>query len=149
MQFKRLTIKEIFDNPNFVRLTEAYRQDAGHSALNGFPDKASYLKIEEGGFLRASGVLDARGNLVGLVVVILTPSLHNTKTIAFVDSLFLDGSRRKGRSGIRLIKEAEKLGREAGAHGIRFSCPAGSRQEKLFDRLFVRSDVTYYKSLEE
>lgn len=150
MQIKQLTIKEIFDNPNFESLSTDYRQESGHAALFGSPNQGRYLQLEASGLLRAAGLVDDLGMLRGLVSIVLTPSLHNSKTIAIVDSLYLSGKQRTGSSlGLDLIRVAQKMAKDAGASGIRFSCPAGSRLEKLFDRLFERSDISYFKSLEE
>lgn len=148
MKIVRSTVSEIFDSPLFDELAHEYRECSGHSSLTGVPDRVAYQKLEAAGYLKASSAYEGE-RLIGFVGVVLTPSLHNSKTLANVDTLFLTEAFRSGLNGMRLIREAKELARESGASGIRYSAPAGSRLEKLFALFFDRADVSFYETLEK
>lgn len=149
MKIVRSTVGQIFADPRFGSLAREYREQAGNTALTGEPDREKYLMLEELGALGISSAISDTGELIGFLVVIFAPSLHNGKTVATVDTLFIRKEHRKGPAGLRLIREAQRLAEEHGCAGIRYSAPAGSRLETLFERMFERTDVSFYLSLEK
>lgn len=148
MKIVRSTVSEIFDSPLFDELAGEYRNFSGHASLTGAPDRKTYEELESVGYLKASAAYNGE-RLIGFVAVVITPSLHNSKLIAIVDTLFLTEAARTGYNGVKLIGEARALAKEFRAAGIRYSAPVGSRLEKLFALFFEQTDVSFYESLEK
>lgn len=147
MKTERVKVADIFDNPCFMAQAEKYRLESGNPRLTGAPDRVAYEQLELLGLLSAVGVYH-RGELVGFAGVVFAPSLHNSKLVANVDTLWLDPEYRLGTAGLRLIRACLDLAREKNAAGVRFSAPAKSRLSVLLSKLFTHSDNTFYTSLE-
>ena len=146
MKIEICKLSDLFNDPRYEEVCRHYRQEAGHLDLKGIVDKDKYAFLETNGLLLcARAVSDEQ--LVGIMAIVMCPSLHNSKDVANVDTLYLEPEYRG--HGLQFLRHAIKMARAFGASGIRFSAPAGSRTEQLFDRLFTRSDITYYKSLED
>lgn len=146
MKIETCTLSDLFNDPRYEEVCAHYRQEAGHLELKGIVDKDKYSFLAKNGLLLCARAV-SEGQLVGIMAIVMCPSLHNSKDVANVDTLYLEPEHRG--HGLQFLRHAIKMAREFGASGIRFSAPAGSRTEQLFDRLFTRSDVTYYKSLED
>lgn len=145
MNIERVSIKQIFKAKEFDSVAREYAEESGHG-LSGVVDKPAYIRIEDYGCMKCAGAYE-ECRLVGFVVVILIPSLHNSCNIAVVDSLFLSAEHRKGVAGLRLIREAERMAIEMNAAGLELSAPNGSRLDSLYSKLFTRTNNAYFKNL--
>ncbi len=147
MKIKRIAIGKIFDSKEFKELANEYWTEAQTLNIQAKPSRELYEILERGGRLKSAGLFTDSDKLAGFVVIVITPHLHYSIEIAHVDSLWLSKDYRKGQHGLKLLKEAEAIAREFGCPVINFSCPAGSRQEKLFEKLYRRADVSFVKNL--
>lgn len=89
--------------------------DVNNYDLELNPDWKQYYKLEEAGALR---ILTARdnGKLVGYFFTLVWPSLHFAQVLqATSDILYVMPEYRRGGTGAKLIKEAEKMMQDAGA----------------------------------
>lgn len=76
--------------------------------------------------------------VVGICFVMIAKSNHLENLSAFIDSMYLRKAFRKGLTGVRLVKEACNIAKEAGATGICLTAPPGSRYEGLCKALGMR-----------
>lgn len=82
------------------------------------PNWELYQAVEDATVLRIYTARTQEDKLVGYIVFILTPSMHSRSlTLAVCDILFLTKSRRKGMTGVRLMRFAEQ---EMIAEGVRW-----------------------------
>lgn len=110
-----------------------------HIKLN--PDWESYHSLEESGILK---IFTARDNqtLIGYFVVTVSRSLHYKDHIfANNDIFYLDESYRKGFTGIKLMKFAEKCLKEDGVSLLNVN----TKIHKPFDTLMT---FLGYKNIE-
>lgn len=147
MKVKRITAKEVFEQPNFSVLADNYAHGAG-VGVDAKPNIEAYLQLEKAGRLKAAGAFNDEGELVGVVAIVITPHLHYSIEVASVETLWLEEGYRQGTAGLKLLAAAERMAKSAGCGFFRLSCPSGSRQEQLFDRLYTRADTTFLKILE-
>jgi GNAT superfamily N-acetyltransferase len=97
------------------------------------PDWEAYYSLEDGGVLK---VFTARSNgtLVGYFVVICRNHLHyKSNLFAFNDVLYLAKDYRKGMTGPKLMKFAEKCLKEDGVDVL----VVNTKRHKPFDQLLV------------
>jgi GNAT superfamily N-acetyltransferase len=107
------------------------------------PDWPAYYKLEEVGALK---VFTARseGNLVGYFVVICRPHLHYVDHVfAFNDVLYLNKSYRKGLTGAKLMKFAEKCLKEDGVSVM----IVNTKRHKPFDSLLQWLGYTHVENI--
>tara|TARA_R110002072_G_scaffold130943_1_gene270267 strand:+ start:1149 stop:1616 length:468 start_codon:yes stop_codon:yes gene_type:complete len=117
-----------------------------HIKLN--PDWDAYEKLEESGMLT---IFTARcsDKLIGYFVVILTKSIHyKDHLFASNDIIYLSPNYRKGMTGIRLIKFAEKYLRKDGASVMIINTKVKNPFDPILERLgFNLSERVYTKYL--
>lgn len=119
--------------PDAQKLLEAHWEEIalnkGKIALN--PDWEAYEALESSGKLK---IFTARGDdrLIGYFVVIVGVNLHyKDHVFAVNDILYLDKEHRKGRTGLKLIKFAEKCLKEDGVSVLSIN----TKVHKPFDSL--------------
>lgn len=119
--------------PDAQKLLEAHWEEIalnkGKIALN--PDWEAYEALESSGKLK---IFTARGDdrLIGYFVVIVGVNLHyKDHVFAVNDILYLDKEYRKGRTGLKLIKFAEKCLKEDGVSVLSIN----TKVHKPFDSL--------------
>jgi GNAT superfamily N-acetyltransferase len=98
-------------------LPRHFEEIAEDKAINGAPDPdiAHYAALSERGALHTLTARDD-GRLVGYYVAIVTNNKHYRTVINGLGDLhYLLPEYRKGRVGIQLLIEAERMMREAGA----------------------------------
>lgn len=119
--------------PDAQKLLEAHWEEIalnkGKIALN--PDWEAYEALESSGKLK---IFTARNDdrLIGYFVVIVGVNLHyKDHVFAVNDILYLDKEHRKGRTGLKLIKFAEKCLKEDGVSVLSIN----TKVHKPFDSL--------------
>lgn len=87
--------------------------------------------------------------LVGYSINILSPSLHYSDVVFFQnDLLYLDPLERKGRSGLKLIKATEEIGKAVGAHMMLWHAKYDTNLEKILRRWkYDVQDIIFSKRL--
>lgn len=111
---------------------EVNQEHKGH-ALD--PDWVQYQRIEDN---RALRILAARsgGKLVGYFFAMVLPSLHFKKEILAVSDIFyLHPEYRRSMAGRRLLKEGEKMMRDAGGTLIYMATKTNSAANIVVNRL--------------
>ena len=99
------------------------------------PDWESYEHLSDEGYL---GIYTARSNgaLVGYFIVVATPNIHYKDHIFGVnDVLFLQKKYRKGLTGVKLIKFAEKDLKEKGVSVLVINTKVHTPFDKILERM--------------
>lgn len=113
------------------------------------PDYERYRQAEEMGRLL---IIAARreGALVGYSIFFLSPHMHYQSTVfAMNDIVFLHPDERSGGTGVRLIKESERIVRERGAALISWHIKPVNDFSPLLERLgYVHHEIIMAKLLE-
>lgn len=112
------------------------------------PDWPAYYQLESSGMLK---VFTARldGKLIGYFVVVCRKHLHYVDHVfAFNDVLYLSKDHRKGLTGAKLMRFAEKCLKEDGVSVL----VVNTKRHKPFDKLlswlgFTHVENTYSKLL--
>lgn len=135
MIVKPVDALDILDSPELPRLIAEYTDECANPELleNARPDRERYVQLENAGVLHVLGMYDDddADKLVGFGVVIISPVLHFSKTVAVVESIFLRKDHRKGWVGRALMGALHGLAKSYGTDGVYFSAPKGSAFEKL------------------
>lgn len=135
MIVKPVGMLDILDSPELPRLIAEYTDECANPELleNARPDRERYVQLEAAGVLHALGMYEDEGEakLVGFGIVIISPVLHFSKTIAVVESVFLRKDHRKGWVGRALMGALHGVAKACGVDGVYFSAPKGSAFEKL------------------
>lgn len=112
------------------------------------PDRQKYKKLEDLGCLKTLMLFDNE-KMIGYSILILTNALHYMDlTMGQSDVLFIHPDYRKGRWGIKLIQETEKLAKN---HGIKFITWHG-KENTSFSHLMPKlgyqvQDIIFSKEL--
>lgn len=147
MELKEVSVGTIFESPEFGQIVEDYRNESGNPDLGeAVPSREFYERMASAGALRCVVAYDG-SRIVGIVLVVATIYPHFGKTVASVESLWLDRSHRAGGSGLKLIRKAQEVARDMGAAGIYYGARVGSRQAELYGRLFTPMNTLFWKKL--
>lgn len=131
LEIREVPVMKIVDDPNFMALVQSNWEECANKAMGiAQPDRAQYQRLQDCGFIKAAAAY-CDGKLVGGVSVMITPYAHFSRMGACVESLHLLPEYRKQGGGLKLIKAARKLAKDAGATGLYLTAPAGSRLERL------------------
>ena len=99
------------------------------------PDLATYERLEDQGALLSLGAFDA-GEIVGYSVNILAHNLHYSDLrICQNDVLYLKRDYRQGSTGLRLMRETERLAKERGAGLMIWHAKPGTNLNELLPRM--------------
>lgn len=94
-----------------------------------------YYALEDADMLRTI-TARSEGKLIGYYICVVQPHLHYAeRTFSINDVLYIHPDYRKGFTGIRLIKEAEKCMREEGVDVMVLSFKTYSPFDKILERL--------------
>lgn len=98
------------------------------------PDWDTYADLEDAGILKIFTARDSGSKLIGYFVVFVKAHIHYKDNLfAYNDLLFLDQNYRKGFTGPKLMKFAEKCLKEDGVDVI----IVNTKRHKPFDSLLV------------
>lgn len=99
------------------------------------PNYDQYLEAQDRGNLMCL-TCRCNGQVVGFVAFFIVPYLYSRRErIAIEDLYYLADPYRKGATGIRLLKEAEKVLKSYGVGIINVVCKAHQDRTKLYERL--------------
>lgn len=111
------------------------------------PNYEQYLSAQDQGNLACVTCRDD-GKLVGLTAFFLLPYLYSKfHRIAIEDLYYLAEPYRKGMTGIRLLKEAEKVLKFYGASIINVVSKAHQDRTVLYERLGYRYTEKHFSKL--
>lgn len=111
-------------------------------------DWQKYRMMEQCGVLMALGAWE-NNTLIGYTVFFLAPHMHYQDIkMAKNDVLFLTKEKRKGSTGIRLIKESERVLKEKGVTKVVWHCKYGTVAGKVLEKLgYVNEEYSLGKIL--
>lgn len=114
------------------------------------PDVGVYLALESVGKLLILGAY-AGDEMIGYAASILNTHPHYADlVVANNDVLFVRKDHRNGRTGLRLIKEMERVAEHAGAKMVLWHAKSGTRLEQLLPRLgYGVQDVVFSKGVRD
>jgi hypothetical protein len=99
------------------------------------PDWESYKKLWDNGIMKLITCKD-NNVLIGYIIFFITPHLHYKSCLtAHEDIYFLKKEYRKGRTGIKLFKFAEKILKELNVQRVIYNTKVHSDNSSLFEYL--------------
>lgn len=112
------------------------------------PDWEAYEALEQAGILKVFTVR-SEGKLVGYYSCVVSPSLHSRGLLqATVDAIYLHPMHRKGLTGYKLIKFAEKCLKEDGVKIILLGTTEVNPIDPLLLKLgYSKTEVKFEKVL--
>jgi len=111
------------------------------------PHYDQYLAAQAQGNLVCVTCRDG-GKLVGLTAFFLLPYLYSRQhRLAIEDLYYLAEDYRKGTTGIRLLKEAEKVLKFYGTSIINVVCKAHQDRSTLYERLGYRYTEKHFSKM--
>lgn len=121
--------------PNFTALLEEY---SAESALKGLPEPT--LKMEQYRRLGNSKIFFPLGaylceRLIGFAALLIPVIPHYGVSVAVTESIFVAKASRGTGAGLRIIREAERISREAGSPGLMITAGVGSSLAELLPRI--------------
>lgn len=144
MEIRKITAEKLFARGEFNRLCLEYADESGNPELGGaMPCFEHYKALEDQGILTFIGAFEGEA-MVGFAEVSVLKHPHYDKLIGSVGTLWLEKRARKGTAGLRLIRELMRVAKSKGAVGVYCSAPYGSRLERLYERLFKRTDSIFW-----
>lgn len=142
MEIRRTTWVETFARPEFQQIIKDYADESGSPFMRGAPNPDEYIAAEKAGAFIPVGVFDG-GRIVGGVNIMIHRIPHYQEVLASVESIFLAKEFRHGTAGLRLLREAEKVARDAGAQVLMVGTRCGSRFEELCRRLYTPVNTVF------
>lgn len=144
---RKCALGEVQGDANFPALFREYGEESAIAGLPSPDEKlAAYRAIEASGIFHIFGAFlgDA---LVGFIAVLLPVIPHYGVAIGVTESFFVAQGHRKTGAGIKLLRAAEELAREAGSPALLVSAPYGGRLAEVLpglgyretNRVFMRS----------
>lgn len=144
MEIRQIKTEELFSQAGFKRLCAEYALESGNPDLGcSNPCFEHYKKLEDMGVLSFVAAFEDEA-MVGFAEVSVLNHPHYNRMIGSVGTLWLEKNARKGSAGLRLIRELMKVAKSKGAVGVYCSAPFGSRLERLYERLFKRTDSVFW-----
>lgn len=121
-----------------------YAEVANRKAFTLAPDESKYRALEElGKLISVAAYVD--GALAGYAVTFIDAHIHyRNDVIAVNDVLFVAKEHRRGRLGIALIRETERLARERTGRVLTWHAKPGTALEALLPRLGYHVHETIY-----
>jgi len=141
-------VDDIKAAPNLGTLLAEY---AAECALDGLgepcPRWDTYYKLEAAGILHIIGAFEC-GSLAGFIFLLVAEVPHYSAIVATTESFFVADRARKGGTGLKLLREAERVCAALGAVGFLVSAPANGRLAKIMPRVgFRESNRVFFRKL--
>jgi len=113
------------------------------------PQREMYAHMESTGFMRCFGAFEG-DDLVGFASILIYVLPHYGKTVASVESLFVQKSHRHGGSGVKLMQTIEKEAKEKGCTVVLYSAPTDSKLDSVLTerRGYRRTNAVYTRKLQ-
>lgn len=148
MEIRHCTVAEVMAHPDMPALLAEY---ASESAIEGLPTPApsveDYLTLERSGATFLLGAFHD-GALIGFVFVLVYRNPHYSAKIGVSESLFVARAHRKTGAGLALLRTAEHVAEERGAHGLLVSASHRSALCKVLPGTgYTQSNAVFFKTL--
>lgn len=114
--------------------------------MRGAPNPDEYVAAEKAGGMVPVGAFDG-DRLVGGVNIMIHRIPHYAEVLASIESIFLAKEYRQGTTGLRLLRAAENVAREAGAKVLMIGTRCGSRFEELCRRRYTPVNTVFQAKL--
>jgi len=137
ISFRTGTIDEVLHDDNLRALLELHYAELTRNKeiAKLAPDWIRYRTLEDNGYLLTLLAFEGTA-LIGYSVFILSPHLHYMELkVALNDVMFLHPAHRLGYTGVRLIRESEKMCRAAGAGKICWHVKPDTTLQAILNRL--------------
>lgn len=145
IEIREVTVDEVIDN--FELLKAHWSEVALNKEVMVLkPDVARYKQLDELGMLFGIGAFD-NDHLVGYSASFIMPHPHYSDlVVASNDVLFVHSDYRKGRLGLRLIQETERIAKDRGAELVTWHAKQSTALEQLMPRLgYGVQDIIFSK----
>jgi GNAT superfamily N-acetyltransferase len=148
VEIRHCTVAEVMAHPDMPALLAEY---ASESAIEGLPTPApsveDYLTLERSGATFLLGAFHD-GALIGFVFVLVYRNPHYSAKIGVSESLFVARAHRKTGAGLALLRTAEHVAEERGAHGLLVSASHRSALCKVLPGTgYTQSNAVFFKAL--
>lgn len=146
--FETIKAETFFAEPNVRELIDRYATESSIDDLPTYkPNTELYRLLEANGVLHTI-VARKRGQMIGFVVVLITPNAHYSQLMAVTESFFVHPDHRKGGVGLNLLDEAQVLAKQKGATCIFLSAPVQSRLDRVMQRKdWKHTNQVYFRRL--
>lgn len=147
---KPITCDDMEHSPNLGELLAEY---AAESRIEGLEAHKTGVQVGTYRALEAAGVLHMLGayegdKLVGFLLMLVSVLPHYGVKAATTESYFVQAMHRSGGAGAKLLHEAERIAREAGAVGLLVSAPAGGRLARVLPHAgYTHTNEVFFRSL--
>lgn len=149
IEIRRISVQDAIDSQELGVLLDGYSSESAMPEI-GTPDAQlhMYVAMERAGALHSLGAYQ-NGELIGLLLMIVSVLPHYGKTIASTESFYVADYARHTGAGLELLHEAEAWAKEMGAVALLVSAPTGSRLERVMQRKGYRqTNVVFTKGLQ-
>lgn len=126
--------------PKCLPLWKEHWDELGDPVIPFNPDVSFYKVLDASGSLVIL-TLQVKDKIVGYYLFVLQPYVHSRDLLfAFEHMFFLKKELRQGWTGVKLMREAEKVARARGAVSFRANTPSTPRTTKLMEKLGFKTD---------
>lgn len=134
------------------RLLEAHREEltTNKGLMILKPDISTYEMLESKNALLSLGAFDGDGDeIVGYSVNIMAHNLHYSDLMMCQsDVLYVREDKRQGPTGLKLMRETERLAKERGAQMMLWHAKPDTNLDQILPRMGYRvQDVVYTRVL--
>lgn len=148
MKVERSSVAALECNPDLASLLAEY---AAESAIAGLPPPAvrmdSYRELERLGLLRVLSAMH-EGRLIGFLTLLAPVLPHYGVVVAVSESFFVARAHRGTGAGLKLLRLAEDLAREAGSPGLLVSAPFEGALFKVLPRIgYSETNRVFFKRI--
>lgn len=146
---RAISYAEILGAPNAAELLAEYEAECSLLELAPYsPQVDAYAAMERTGNFQCFGVYEGEV-LLGFASALVYVVPHCGKRIATVESFFLAGAHRRGRTGHALMNAIEDFGRQRACVLVLYSAVAGSQFEQLLRMLkpYRHSNTVFLRTL--
>lgn len=140
-----VTFDDLHASPQFAALAAEYAQESANPEMGAVePDIEAYRAMEAAGVLHFAGAYQGDA-LLGYVVVVVNSTPHyRGKRVAVTESIFVASAHRRTGAGMKLLRAAEDMARDAGAVALVVSAPIGGRLAQVLPRSGFRATNTFF-----
>lgn len=145
-----VTVRDVMLLDGFYECVETYSKCCVNPDVkpNGF-NAELYMNVEKAGMLKSEVLLEPDTNICcGFAAAIVSLNPHLGAVIASLDTVFVMPEFRRGGNAQRMLARLDERCKDAGAKGMYLTAPANSRLEKVYDRLYQRTNILYWKDYE-
>jgi GNAT superfamily N-acetyltransferase len=149
MEIKTISFADIEAAPQFYALLAEYSAESSIAGL-GKPcaQLEMYRKLEASGAAHFLGAF-IEDELVGFVVLLVSVLPHYGVPVATTESFFVAKPARCSGAGLKLLREAEWVAKQAGAVGVFVSAPVDGVLVEVLPRVgFAETNRVFFKRMQ-